>query len=367
EERELELRVKIILEARGIEWSSKPPSALYDLEQLPFPIDEIPELFTTFRKQVEKRADVAEPLAAPESIPCAKALLNKAQSAGVPLESIACISGNPDASPKQSFTFRGGETAGLGRLTQYLWETDAVATYFDTRNGMLRDLDSTKFSPWLANGCLSPRKVYAEVKQYERQRKKNKSTYWVFFELLWREYFRWIQQKHGASMFHVGGIRSADISWDDDADMFVAWRDGQTGFPIIDANMREIAATGWMSNRGRQNVASFLTKNLGQDWRIGAEWFESLLLDYDPTSNYGNWNYIAGVGNDAREFRWFNPIRQAENYDPKGDYVRHWCPELADVPVHSVHQPWRLDDLDYPEPIVDLHESADSNRRRFDL
>ncbi|MEM9826176.1 MAG: deoxyribodipyrimidine photo-lyase, partial [Planctomycetota bacterium] len=149
EERELELRVKIILEARGIEWSSKPPSALYDLEQLPFPIDEIPELFTTFRKQVEKRAEVAEPLAAPESIPCAKALLNKAQSAGVPLESIACIGGNPDMSPKQSFTFRGGDTAGLGRLSQYLWETDAVATYFDTRNGMLRDLDSTKFSPWL--------------------------------------------------------------------------------------------------------------------------------------------------------------------------------------------------------------------------
>lgn len=134
--------------------------------------------------------------------------------------------------------------------------------------------------------------------------------------------------------------------------------------------MRELSATGFMSNRGRQNVASFLTKNLGIDWRMGAEWFESMLIDYDPASNYGNWNYTAGIGNDARGFRWFNTMKQASMYDRNGDYVRHWLPELANVPKDYIHRPWEMHSAEqsrsgctigvhYPPPIVDLFQSAD--------
>ncbi|MEM8546410.1 MAG: FAD-binding domain-containing protein, partial [Cyanobacteria bacterium P01_H01_bin.119] len=152
--------------------------------------------------------------------------------------------------------------------------------------------------------------------------------------------------------------------------------EGKTGFPLVDANMRELAATGFMSNRGRQNVASFLTKNLGIDWRMGAEWFESMLVDYDVCSNYANWNYTAGVGNDARGFRYFNIPKQSKDYDPEGRYVKHWLPELAKVPAKKVHQPWTLDSVeqkrfemqigvDYPAPVVDLNKSVKANEKIY--
>ena len=137
--------------------------------------------------------------------------------------------------------------------------------------------------------------------------------------------------------------------------------------------MRELLTTGFMSNRGRQNVASFLTKNLGINWQRGAEWFESLLIDYDVCSNCGNWNYKAGVGNDARGFRYFNILKQSQDYDPNGDYIKHWLPELKDLPPSKVHQPWKLLPVeqkrfrvilgvDYPQPMVDLEQSVKVNQ-----
>jgi deoxyribodipyrimidine photo-lyase len=167
-----------------------------------------------------------------------------------------------------------------------------------------------------------------------------------------------------------------DIPWKQDWKRFEIWQTGNTGFPLVDANMRELADTGFMSNRGRQNVASFLTKNLGIDWRMGAEWFESRLIDYDPCSNWGNWNYTAGIGNDARGFRFFNINKQAQDYDPLGEYVKHWLPELADLPTSKVHQPWKLLPIeqkrfnvrlgvDYPHPVVDLFASAKVNEEIY--
>jgi deoxyribodipyrimidine photo-lyase len=168
------------------------------------------------------------------------------------------------------------------------------------------------------------------------------------------------------------------IAWKEDWQRFELWRSGMTGFPLVDANMRELAATGFMSNRGRQNVASFLTKNLGIDWRMGAEYFESMLIDYDVCSNWGNWNYTAGVGNDARGFRFFNITKQAKDYDAKGNYVKHWCPELVTLPVSKVHEPWKLLPVeqqrfgvhlgvDYPNAIVDLFKSAAANEKIYQM
>jgi deoxyribodipyrimidine photo-lyase len=154
--------------------------------------------------------------------------------------------------------------------------------------------------------------------------------------------------------------------------LFEKWRTGQTGYPLIDANMRELLHTGFMSNRGRQNVASFLTKNLGINWLWGAQWFESQLIDYDVCSNYGNWNYTAGVGNDARGFRYFNIVKQAHDYDAKGEYVRHWLPELKNLSGFKAHEPFKLSaheylfyeftlGKDYPKPIIDLEQSVKEN------
>jgi deoxyribodipyrimidine photo-lyase len=189
-----------------------------------------------------------------------------------------------------------------------------------------------KFSPWLAQGCLSPKMIYAEVKRYELERVKNKSTYWIIFELLWRDFFRLMGKKYGNKIFLRGGTKGeADNRLRNDEHLLKLWVEGRTGVPFIDANMREIEKTGFMSNRGRQNVASFLVKDLKVNWQMGAEYFESMLIDYDPTSNWGNWNYVAGVGNDPRENRYFNILTQATRYDPKGEYVKTWLPELSDL------------------------------------
>ena len=140
--------------------------------------------------------------------------------------------------------------------------------------------------------------------------------------------------------------------------------------------MRELATTGFMSNRGRQNVASFLTKNLGINWQMGAEWFESLLIDYDVGSNWGNWNYTAGVGNDARGFRYFNIAKQSKNYDPQGEYIKYWLPELASIKGEKIHEPGKLSvqeqkhfgvrlGVDYPRPVVDFFKSVKANEKIY--
>ena len=193
---------------------------------------------------------------------------------------------------------------------------------------------------------------------------------------MWRDFFQFICAKHGDRIFYPSGLQNISIPWKEDWQRFELWQEGKTGFPLIDANMRELAATGFMSNRGRQNVASFLTKNLGINWILGAEWFESLLIDYDVCSNWGNWNYTAGVGNDARGFRYFNTMKQSRDYDRKGKYIKHWLPELASLPGDKVHDPGKLSiqeqkqfgvrlGVDYPRPVVNFFQSVKANEKVY--
>jgi deoxyribodipyrimidine photo-lyase len=347
--------------------------ALLHPDDLPFSLRELPDLFTRFRTWVEKEGVQPRP-----TVPEIRALAVPAVEPG-PLPGVADFGlVEEPADPRATGRFAGGTTAGRARLRHYVWDADRLRTYKQTRNGMLGPDDSSRLSPWLALGCLSPREVYEEVQRYERERVRNESTYWLIFELLWRDYFHFVARKYGARLFRVGGLRDLRLPWrrpDRDAAAqrdFAAWCDGRTGYPLVDANMRELRATGFMSNRGRQNVASFLTKNLAVDWRFGAAWFEAHLLDYDPASNYGNWCYTAGVGNDARQFRFFNIYKQAEEYDPHGDYVRHWLPELRGLHGVRAHRPDQLTPderrragVDYPPPLVDLFESARANERKF--
>lgn len=372
EETEVEQRLEAALNqlqvASEVYWGA----TLYHPDDLPFETSQLPEVFTQFRKAVEKDSQVFPTFHTPEKLP---PLPDELEPGRLPSLSELGLEQTP-IDEKGVLQFKGGESEGLRRLRHYFWEADRLQVYKETRNGMLGADYSSKFSPWLANGSLSPRKIYEEVQRYERERKKNNSTYWMVFELIWRDYFRFVCLKYGRRVFRKEGIRGLAIEWQQDWKRFDLWREGQTGYPLVDANMREIAATGFMSNRGRQNVASFLTKNLGIDWQMGAEWFESLLIDYDVCSNWGNWNYTAGVGNDARGFRYFNIPKQSKDYDPDGTYVKHWLPALEDLPSKKVHAPWKLQaveqkrfnvrlGVDYPNPVVDLQKSVEVNERRY--
>ena len=313
---------------------------LYYTADLPFPVTHAPDTFTQFRKEVEKYIPVRNPLPPPTEM---KRYTKSEIDFGV-IPSMEDL-GHSDigANNNGGFTWTGGESEALRQLQYYLWETDFISNYKETRNELLGRDFSSKFSPWLAQGCLSPKLIYSELKKYELERTKNKSTYGLFFELMWRDFFRLTAKKFGNSIFKIGGInKESRAEWIEDISLFSVWADGRTGIPFIDANMKELNATGFMSNRGRQNVASFLVNDLKLNWLMGAEYFESLLIDYDPCSNYGNWNYIAGVGADTREDRYFNIISQAKRYDPKGEYVKYWIPEIKDVPENIVHTLDRL-------------------------
>ena len=371
EELKVEKKLQQELSKLKVEMQSFWGATLYLPEDLPFKIEEIPELYTNFRKQVEKKSAIEEPISTPEKLPT----LPEVDTGNIPNLADFDLE-TPVFDERAVLKFKGGETAAIERLNHYFWQADCLKEYKETRNGMLGADYSSKFSPWLALGCISPRYIYERVQQYEAERVKNNSTYWLIFELIWRDFFRFICAKHGNKIFYLSGLQGIDIPWKEDWQRFDLWREGKTGYPLVDANMRELALTGFMSNRGRQNVASFLTKNLGINWQMGAEWFESLLIDYDVCSNWGNWNYTAGVGNDARGFRYFNIMKQAKDYDSKGDYVRHWLPELASIPGSKVHEPWKLTTeeqkrygvrlgVDYPRPVVDFFKSVKANEKIY--
>ncbi|WP_373479383.1 DASH family cryptochrome [Geminocystis sp.] len=362
--------VKALTQAK-IKVKSVWQSTLYHPQQLPYEIAEIPDLFTNFRKEIEKKSEVYSTLKTPEKLPS----IPNINIGDIPtLQNLGLE--EYEASQKSVLNFKGGEIEGINRLKNYFWEKDCLKEYKKTRNGMLGSDYSSKFSPWLAHGCLSPRYIYEEVKKYEQERVKNDSTYWLIFELLWRDFFRFIAVKYGNKIFYKSGLQNISLPWQENWSIFETWCERQTGYPLIDANMRELKTTGFMSNRGRQNVASFLTKNLGINWQMGAQWFESLLIDYDVCSNWGNWNYTAGIGNDARGFRYFNIPKQSLDYDYHGDYLRHWLPEISAIKGEKIHQPWKLSPqeqkqlkiqlgVNYPRPIVDFFQSIKHNEKVY--
>lgn len=326
-------------------------STLFHLDDLPFAIPKLPDVFTEFRKACEKQSEVRDPLPDPEELK----LPDNMQVGEIPTPAALGVMVPLDES-RTAFPFKGGESEALARLDYYFWQKHLLPTYKETRNGLIGTDYSSKFSAWLALGCISPRHIYSEIKAYEQEVRKNQSTYWLIFELIWRDYFRFVARKFGNALFHPEGLKKQQVHWKNDIANFHKWREGRTGVPFIDANMRELSTTGFMSNRGRQNVASFLTKDLQINWLWGAAWFEHCLVDYDPCSNYGNWAYVAGVGNDPREDRYFNIMRQAKNYDPKGTYVRLWVPELATLEGFEINRPDRHLDRKqaYPKAVVDL-------------
>ncbi|GAB5363214.1 hypothetical protein AAMO2058_000864400 [Amorphochlora amoebiformis] len=348
--------------------------SLYHPDDIPFDMESLPEPFTAMRNQIEKKAEVEirpllpDPKLLRPEFKDNPGLLGESPS----LEDLGFTSDEIGQTEDKRgvLPFKGGETEALKRLS-YFTRT-GLKTYKSTRNGLIGENYSSKYSPWLANGCLSPRMVYWKTREYEEKTGgQTVHTYWLIFELLWRDYMRFFCVKHGNAVFHLNGPRGRPRNWNRDSKLIRAWKEGNTGVPWVDANMRELRRTGFMSNRGRQNVASYLVHDLGVDWRFGADHFESLLLDHDVCSNYGNW--VAAAGLTGGRINRFNMSKQASDYDKQGDYVKLWCPELKGLPAKSVHHPWLMSSgdqramgcvigQDYPAPVKPLRKVFVPNR-----
>lgn len=384
-----------------------------DDRDLPFErISDLPNVYTTYRKSLEPLRDRPRPCLPtptelpplPPNIPAQKAPFKIPTSRDGLLKAImsplekdpTCALTEPPKWPtdtESAHPFTGGETTGRDRIA-HLISSGAMSSYKETRNGMLGLDFSTKLSAFLAQGHITARQVHWAMIDFEEGRGagqniagygkgENAGTAAVRFELLWRDYMRLCMRKFGHKMFALYGIqphaknqgdqplkkkrwrfinKSNGAGDDPDKTMetYMRFRTGRTGVGLIDASNRELFCTGYTSNRARQNVASFLSSHLDIDWRVGAEWYESLLVDYDVASNWGNWQYVAGVGNDPRQGRIFNPVKQAFDYDAQGEYIKAWVPELREIKLTRqvapgreevdqqrlmlLYQAWRLSD-----------------------
>ncbi|KAK3395591.1 cryptochrome [Sordaria brevicollis] len=360
-------------------------------------LNDLPDVFTTYRKQIEplrEKARSALPVPAkgalpaypdPGMIPSQHSPFRIPDTCEALVEAVVkpvknFMKDRPDFPEKaeSSHPFRGGETSAHKRI-DHLVMSGGMKSYKDTRNGLLGPEFSTKLSAYLAQGCITARQIHHALVVYEDGSDTkyqgadgfgdgdNQGTETVRIELLWRDYMRLCHQKYGDKLFRIEGFngKHADYEGEDKnhgwktADTSIAlpgqeptpekiseilarFNAGTTGMGLIDASQRELMHTGYTSNRARQNVASFLAKHMEIDWRYGAEWYEMLLVDYDVSSNWANWQYVAGVGNDPRgAARIFNPVKQAFDYDKEGAYVRAWVPEVACFEnLENVFQAW---------------------------
>jgi deoxyribodipyrimidine photo-lyase len=251
----------------------------------------------------------------------------------------------------------GGETPGRARLAA--WVRSRLQEYAARHDDLPGDATS-RLSPYIHFGCVSP----AEIVRRCAGRPGGEA---FLRQLCWRDFHHQVTAAFPAIARE--DYRPRGQHWDDDGARLEAWKAGRTGYPIVDAGMRQLRREGFMHNRARLLTASFLVKDLSIDWRHGAAHFLEWLVDGDIANNSGNWQWIAGTGNDTRPHRMFNPTRQAERFDAKGDYVRRYVPELAALPGARIHEPWRADSaerrrLEYPEPVVDHADVAAAFRGR---
>jgi len=311
-------------------------SSLIEPDALPFATEDMPQVFTEFRQRIESKGlKPLAPLPAPTQLPATPieppntwaSLPGWTDNAFTLLQAHTEDNVQEDAHPRSNFpytqtAYRGGETSALAHLHRYL-TSPWPDRYKQSRNALQGQHTSSHWSPWLATGAVSARRIWADLQAYEHTHGSNDGTYWLWFELLWRDNFRMLHLQHGPQLYAARGLSNLPKPSHFPKD-FQRWCNGQTGEPIVDAGMRELAATGFTSNRMRQIVASILVHDLSCDWRAGAAWFESQLVDFDVSSNQGNWLYVSGRGTDPRAGRRFNPQKQAQDHDAQGRFQRTW-------------------------------------------
>lgn len=347
-ERAVDAAIKTRLKREGVTAESFAANVLVEPFEMATGAGKPYSVYTPFWNALRRR-DIAMPLPKPHG--------REAIEAG----SVDCAYQEADWGRKLGKHWEIGEAAARRRLDAFLDEL--VTTYPEDRDIPSRTATSG-LSPHLAFGEISPRQVWHAAQAVAQHEPAKASAIDKFLsEVAWRD-FSYHQLYHREDIASVPMVaKYADLGWRTDDAAFDTWTRGMTGIPIIDAGMRELWETGVMHNRVRMLTASLLAKNLLIDWRKGEQWFWDTLVDADPASNPGNWQWVAGSGLDASPyFRIFNPVTQGERFDPRGDYVRRWVPEIAALPEASVHRPWEAPGaaaLDYPAPIVDLKTSRE--------
>ncbi len=343
---------------------------LHDPELIRTGSDKPYRVFTPFWKNLQASLDIAEPLPAPSSLP-APGKWPATDPLG-DLELTAFAQDHVDWASQIRAFWRPGESGANDRLDAFV---DEALIDYATRRNRPDKTGSSLLSPYLHHGELSPRQVWQKVNAWVQNAPMREAANSFLSEIGWREF-----AYH--SLWHFPALpnkplreKYAGFGWTDDAEQLRRWQQGRTGYPMVDAGMRQLWALGWMHNRVRMIVGSFLTKHLLIHWKHGQDWFWDTLVDGDLANNALNWQWVAGSGPDAQPFfRIFNPITQGERYDPEGAYVREWIPELRDLPTKYIHKPWEAspDVLEnagivlgttYPEPIVD---HAQARKRALD-
>jgi deoxyribodipyrimidine photo-lyase len=283
-----------------------------------------------------------------------------------------------------SLQLEAGEEAAMRRLEWFSGqiqdldqEIRPIHEYASARDRL--DLDGTsKLSPYLRFGMLSARRAARAaldaIENAPHLAARRGAESWLN-EIIWRDFYLHIL--HHFPQVRTANFRLPDVRWENDPSHLEAWQAGKTGYPVVDAAMRQLETSGWMHNRARMITASFLTKDLLVDWRLGEQWFMRHLIDGDPASNNGGWQWAAGTGTDAAPyFRIFNPVLQGLKHDPQGAYIRRWLPELVGVPDEHIHQPWKMPlevqrscdvviGRDYPAPLVDHEQSRQRALRAY--
>jgi deoxyribodipyrimidine photo-lyase len=379
-------RVALELEQTGLTVESFDDLTLHHPEEVVTQTGRPYQVFTAFKKAwlalPKPAADEVSTLPQRMSLPEELCHCERFRRSNLDLEKEDCFVANGAHLPRASQRDRNdglpaGEGAALDRLNDFLEET--IYGYGTGHN--LLDRKATSFlSPYLRFGALSIRQAYwgakAAIDLATSKEARTGVEAWLN-ELIWREFYQALLYHFPYTIEQPLREQFANFEWLDDEDAFSAWREGRTGYPVVDAALRMLNATGWMHNRARMIVASFLTKDLLIDWRAGERYFMQQLIDGDSASNVGGWQWAAGVGADAQPFfRVFNPTLQGQRFDPEGVFVKQWLPELRNVPIEVVHEPWKLSasdqrkygviiGCDYPAPIVDHSFARDRALRHY--
>ena len=339
---EIKIKNRVIAKLPNIKFNFYWGKTLYHIEDIPFTISKIPLTSKAYRiptsKESSPRTTFVAPIIVVSHPECKSTQFPSPKAYG--FSEFEYETANP--------FLNGGEDSALERLRYYTFESELLTGYRWSRNKSLGLDYSSKFSPYLALGCISPRLIYETVKDYELKIKKNQSTWWIVFELVWRDYFTFKGMRMGNEVFFTEGYKNKVVNFENEKETFFRWQNGTTGIPFIDAHMRQLNETGYMSNRGRVNCASYFVHDLNIDWTWGAAYFESKLIDYDVSANWLNWHV------QAFEIYYTNPVHQSLKYDAH-DYISKWIPELREIDNNKIHAPWLFDDLidklNYPKPI----------------
>jgi deoxyribodipyrimidine photo-lyase len=313
EETEISEKVETALWKQQINLKHFIGHTLYHKEDLPFPIKDIPDAFISFKKKIERDSDVRPGFATPENV-----VVPESMETG-DLPSLADLGFDmPQFDERSQYRFVGGEQEGLSRLTEFLINQTNIP------GKAIKNISSATslLSPWLSIGCLSPREVYWQVKNYDREHPSTEIAASIILELQWRDYFRFMLKKHGSKITWSNEQLSPE-----EVETFNRWKDSKTGVGVVDACIAELNSTGYINVRCRQYISSYLVKEMHVSWRAGAAFFEEKLIDYSSASNWGNWTYIAGEGIMSAN----RPITIKSDPALEEQYISKWLPKLSKV------------------------------------